>query len=451
MATIASSAITQTTATSIAVTAPSGVADGDLILIWIGHAVDSTIPTPPSAAWKLVRETVNGDTVHGGSLWWKIASGEGASWTFTGFPALPGAVGALAMRITGHDATDPFYNAYFGVQTGVGSGVAFTWASPFGPTFLNNDGWLQIVFEQYQRGGTSDGTTPSGYNKTSQWDQGGTGAGGTRGFAFWKNVTPSEGYQQASHTPANGVAIAYVNLFIRPSGNTEDDPRYVGSIANYSTSAGSLASGAPPPGTRVGDVLVAFASKRNGTTDFSTPSGWNLIGSSSTDDASPAFAKTFGYWRISDQDQTGAGWTFSLTSSTAELGLIIGVVRGGYLGYVAAFNTTPDNTSDTTHNIGALTLGACRMWLFTAIATNAQSAGDGSPSGYRLMKTQNGGGSNMTVYAWQKYGTTANPPAVSTTGGSSRKNTGFQLAIGGEQFKQFGILVRQAVNRSSVM
>jgi hypothetical protein len=65
--------------TSHIVTAPSGIQDGDILLVSTAHATSGTAGILIAPAGWSVLEDGGGTSI----LYWKIASGEGASWTWT--------------------------------------------------------------------------------------------------------------------------------------------------------------------------------------------------------------------------------------------------------------------------------------------------------------------------------------------------------------------------------
>ena len=90
------------------VVAPVGLADGDLILVQIAIGANTTMVDPPGNGFTLIHEL--GDSGGDGRIgaMYKLASGEGASWTFTGLfggGAVTGIAGALCY--TGVHQTTP--------------------------------------------------------------------------------------------------------------------------------------------------------------------------------------------------------------------------------------------------------------------------------------------------------------------------------------------------------
>jgi hypothetical protein len=102
--------------TSHVVTAPSGIQDGDLLLVSTAHATSATTGTLSAPAGWSVLEDGGGTSI----LYWKIASGEGSSWTWTS---------ALSM-----------YNSYVAVAV---SGAKGTVVSEF--NYVSDAGGTDII------------------------------------------------------------------------------------------------------------------------------------------------------------------------------------------------------------------------------------------------------------------------------------------------------------------
>jgi len=90
--------------TNVVITAPAGLQDGDLIII--GVALDQGTTLTTSNGFTLVHDLAFSATGTAGVLI-KIAAGEGASWTFTGFTSSAIAGVAAAVAYTGVDQATP--------------------------------------------------------------------------------------------------------------------------------------------------------------------------------------------------------------------------------------------------------------------------------------------------------------------------------------------------------
>lgn len=137
--------------TSITVTAPSGVADGDLLVVFIGINSSISISAAPSG-WTLQESRSNGAVGLAVSVYTKIASSEGASWTWTASASANYA--AHALRVTGHDAST-FYNID-GSQANTSASTSVT-----APTITTTEDDCLLLYCGYIKAATTF-TAPSG-------------------------------------------------------------------------------------------------------------------------------------------------------------------------------------------------------------------------------------------------------------------------------------------------
>ena len=100
--------IVEQTTVDTTYTAPSGITNGDLLLIWHFEFLATTPPTPTAPAgftlvpgtWPLV-----GTTQQSTWLWYKIASGESGNYTVSHASCVNR---GIMIRVTGADTTTPF-------------------------------------------------------------------------------------------------------------------------------------------------------------------------------------------------------------------------------------------------------------------------------------------------------------------------------------------------------
>lgn len=90
------SAVNTSFGTGPVVTAPAGLADGDVIVIVFGTNDTLTAGGTPTLNGFTNLGIQNNGTVGGGHALWKVASGEGANWTFTGLWGGAGSIGDYA-------------------------------------------------------------------------------------------------------------------------------------------------------------------------------------------------------------------------------------------------------------------------------------------------------------------------------------------------------------------
>jgi hypothetical protein len=96
--------------TSLSCNAPTGVANGDLLLAILCGSPSWNEP----AGWTTIYDRFDG-AFGGGYAWYKIASSEGASYAFTRGAA--DSISVAILRISGHDATSPINANNAGIDT----------------------------------------------------------------------------------------------------------------------------------------------------------------------------------------------------------------------------------------------------------------------------------------------------------------------------------------------
>lgn len=82
---------------------PTGTTDGDLLLAALFVSQGATISAVPSG-WTLIREDTSGTSART-ALYWKIASSEPATWTWT--ISTSANAGVHVLRLDGHDPISP--------------------------------------------------------------------------------------------------------------------------------------------------------------------------------------------------------------------------------------------------------------------------------------------------------------------------------------------------------
>lgn len=161
--------------TNTAVSKPTGTADGDiLIAVFSGGLTSASIlPVTGPAGWTEITGSpvsrTNAGYTLGIRVYSKVASSEGASWTWTHGAADSE---AYVIAITGGDTTTPVSpNASFAGSAGGGDGLTITVP---GLTTPRNDSFLIFVSDNWDHAGLTApaGTTPT---FTTRYDNGASG------------------------------------------------------------------------------------------------------------------------------------------------------------------------------------------------------------------------------------------------------------------------------------
>lgn len=111
-------------ATSVAVTKPAGTADGDLLVAIVTNSSGSTGVGAP-AGWTPIGTFQSANPAN--QPFWRIASGEGASWTFTG---TDGSRTTAAVGVFRHTAGSGAFDASGVTQTASGTTVSAPSVTP---------------------------------------------------------------------------------------------------------------------------------------------------------------------------------------------------------------------------------------------------------------------------------------------------------------------------------
>jgi len=114
------------------VTKPTGVVDGDLCLVFLEHVNNTNQPTAVPTGFQLLGSVANG-TGGTGKIWcyWKIASGEPSTWTFT-FGDTTAALGT-AVAYSGVDQANPFATPLYTATTANTASSNISYGSPTPP------------------------------------------------------------------------------------------------------------------------------------------------------------------------------------------------------------------------------------------------------------------------------------------------------------------------------
>ena len=183
--------------TTITVSVPAGVQDGDLLYAAVAMQSATAIPTP--AGWTLIRSTKDGANLIRLATFYRIASGDaGASYTWTVDAVTPETAGIAAY--TGVDPLTPL-----DVQGG-GSGGSGNCVAPSITTTASND----LLIGSFANTASLTSFTPPG-TMTERWDINTFGGASheladeifaTPGATGTRTATPSSASPWVAHTAA---------------------------------------------------------------------------------------------------------------------------------------------------------------------------------------------------------------------------------------------------------
>src|SRR5688572_2066374 len=109
---------TPANSTTLAVNVPAGTQDGDLLLTRIAVFSNRTITPPAGGAWTLIREDADATVFTKVQSYYRVASSEPASYTWT--QDLDRPMWLSCVRVTGQHPSSPI-NAHGGQADTVGS------------------------------------------------------------------------------------------------------------------------------------------------------------------------------------------------------------------------------------------------------------------------------------------------------------------------------------------
>jgi hypothetical protein len=193
------------------VTKPTGTVDGNLLIAYTIATAGNTITAPAGGAtWNLHAVSLGVNA----RLWWKIASGEPANYTFVNSGA--GNSQVVVVRVTNFNAANPIDVASGFSGTGT---LVIPSVTPTGPDRL----LLQLVAKNSNTTFTGPGTA------TERWDAlaGGFGSAGgdevvgaaATGTRTWTpssaNVTPGVGFMVAINPAIQNVAVTGFDITVQ--------------------------------------------------------------------------------------------------------------------------------------------------------------------------------------------------------------------------------------------
>lgn len=278
----------------IAVTKPTGTVDGDFMFVTIGFNDNSsstpTVTSVPSG-WTLLRQTNQGIAPSAISLatYWKIASGEGASWSWT-----------VSARQIGNWVAGSYSGG--GVAIDGGDSVVATNSGNIIIPSISPTGYGDMLVTVFW--GFLDSSVPSGMtnrvyvaNHFAYNDQLFSGVTGTRSV-------PNAGAASAIGEMF-AIRTAYAPIrFINDGGTNVQQ--------NQSTLILTV------PTNVAGDLLLAFLTNESGSTSWTGPSGWTRY-----DDNSATNHRSQLWYKFSNGSEPG---TYTWTSTISNYGFAAGAI-----------------------------------------------------------------------------------------------------------------------------
>lgn len=390
--------------TTAVVPAPTGLSDGDLIFVVICRA-SAVNPTSVPTGWTLVRSNL---ATYGYWLYYKIANGEGASWTWT-WSGSSKTLGRSHAFYGGYDLNNPIQSSTT-PYSGTTSGTAIT--IPALTTGQNDS--LSIIFASGYSTSTKTFTVPT--NWTEHNDSGNTSpdfwqAVASRNFPTSGTNTGTVSYPMNSNSTYRvGVQVLVNQMNLSPSTSLVepidgDNDQIAGPIFSF--------SGTDPDGDSVEyniqiDTVNTFDSpsvlNKYSETDIGFSAGHPFSSGATINYTVQLVEKlTFGvqyYWRVRAKDPSGTNtygdWSVTRTFTPAR-----------FLSYrsTGVYNSAGSTTAVVPAPSG-LSNGDL---IFVSIRRASAVEPTGVPSGWTLIQK------NLATYGFWVYYKIANGEESSWT------------------------------------
>lgn len=334
--------------TTCTVTKPAGTLDGDILYVHVKLNGSYTTLTPPSG-WTLLHSQGLGTGKEARS-YWKAASSEGSSYTWTTDTSITWAAGMISIIGGDTSALD--------AEVGSTDSSSTTTATCAGLTTTVDN--TLVILSVVNGGGAA--TTPNAnmaeYSDSSsveiQWEERPTaGATGTRD----STLSTSQRY----HTQI---------LAVKPLGKP-----YVHHVATTAPGVGTSFVGNKPSGTRDGDLLFAAIMMPNGVTaDPTPPSGWTLIRRVASGVVSMAT-----YYKIAASE--GSTWTWTLDTSNTGGAVQVAACSGVYTTSPLDVEAGQANASSSSATAPGVTTTAADDLLIAAFTRGNSATSFTPPTG----------------------------------------------------------------------
>ena len=262
--------------TTITINVPSGTANGDVMIVFLTSASGSGNWTQP-ATWQL------GATATGRAVFFRTASSEPASYTFTG----PSSAVHQGFMLTYRNCAVGVLGAASSLATPtVANGVTTTYANSFvlawysttttATTFTTPTNFTSVISD-------SDATAPSSaiFSRTfasigSTGSVSSTPSGGVTAIGRLITLTPLSQYSYVAKGGSGGVSTGGNSSTGGAGGYAATAPTFFASATNSTPTTTPIVLN-KPTGTATGDLMIMFLQANNTTSSFTPPAGWTVI------------------------------------------------------------------------------------------------------------------------------------------------------------------------------
>lgn len=347
------------TDSTVTVTAPTGIQDGDLLVALVQSDSNSSIYscTPPAGFGLSTQGVFGGVNVFVGT---KIASGESGNYTFTFSDSTAQLVTILVYRNANR------CNTLGSIYSNSTNGTRGVTAASIVPTYR---GALIAAFAHFGSSKTLS-SGPSGMTQRV--------ASTTSKFLYVYDLNPQEASSTGDKTLTwGGTNTNNATAFLLQITNEPlVAPEFVASASTQNASSGTTLTINKPTGTVDGDLMVAVMSRASGNTDWTSDTGWTEVADqSSNPDLSVAY-------KVAGPSEPS---TYTFTSLTAS------TFSGSILTYrYAAYDTIGSFTTGTNPLIlPSISPSESQSILIAAGARAAASVTLGTPTSMTARVTDN--------------------------------------------------------------
>lgn len=352
---------------SLAINKPTSTADGDFLILAVETTPTSqggpTVTAP--AGWT----AFSFSPLVGGSgselwVWYKVASGEGASYSLSFSPTIDDVVAFIA-RYTGVDPASPIANTGTTGDTGVTSKAVAT------PTGIGTGGVSVMIGGARPDSGTATLTiTMPGTSRIASFYASAGASDFGAAIAMSDSTSTASGNMTISASSEISQATIVLNEVVDLGPGTYTMPSWV-SAGTVSASA-STATPALPTGWAQDDVFLLFVESMNGAAG--APTGWAQVGSTQFANTGSTTTETAldVYWKRATASESAPTLADSGNHQVAIIHAFRGCTTSGNPWNVQAGAT--ETTSDTSGSCPTVTTSVDNT-LVVCAATAATDIG----------------------------------------------------------------------------